>query len=170
MSFGAALAPSIRAAANELKFLADTFAGLSPEAKNLIVQVATGVVGFTAFMFVASKVVMGAGALITMYGQIGRVMAGAAIRNKGLEVAVRGVMMAFQFLRAGLLALSGPIGIAALVITAAAVLIYKNWDRIGPFFAGLWNRIKAAFYSAVAMIQPALTRLHGVWQRLTSAF
>lgn len=170
ISFGAALAPSIRAAANELKFLANTFAGLSPEAKNLIVQVAAGVVGFTAFIFVASKVVMGAGALITMYGQIGRVMAGATIRNKGLEVAVRGVMMAFRFLRAGLLALSGPIGIAVLVITAAAVLIYKNWDRIGPFFAGLWNRIKAAFYSAVAMIQPALTRLQGVWQRLTSAF
>ncbi len=170
ISFGAALAPQIRAAANELKFLADTFAGLSPEAKNLIIQVVTGVVAFTAFTLIASKVVMAVGTLITMYGQIGRVMAGVAIRNKGLQVAVQGVMGAFRLLRVGMLLMMGPIGLVVLGIAAAAVLIYKNWDRIGPFFVGLWNRIKAAFYSALAMIQPALTRLQGVWQRLMTAF
>lgn len=170
ISFGATLAPQIRAAANELKFIADTFAGLSPETKNLIAQVGVSIVGFTGFMFVASKVVTCVGSLVTMYGQIGRVMAGAAIRNKGLQVAVQAVMRAFHLLRVGMVAMTGPVGVVVVAIAAAAYLIYQNWDRLAPFFMQIWNRIKSAFRSAVAMIQPALVQLQGVWQRFMAAF
>lgn len=170
IAFGSALAPSIRAAANELKFIADTFTNLSPATKNLIIQVSAGIIGFTGFMLVASKVVGVVGSMVTMYGQIGRVMAGASIRSKGLQVAVQGVMRGFQLLRTASVAMLGPWGIAIAAIAAAAYMIYKNWDKIGPFFTSLWNRIKGAFYSAVAMIQPALTRLQGIWSRMMGAF
>jgi len=38
-----------------------------------------------------------------------------------------------------------PIGLAITAIAAGAYLIYKNWDRVGPYFLGLWAEIKQGF-------------------------
>lgn len=41
-------------------------------------------------------------------------------------------------------------GIAALV--AAGIWLWKNWDKVGTFFVGLWGWIKSAFSSAFSWI------------------
>lgn len=38
-----------------------------------------------------------------------------------------------------------PIGLAITAIAGGAYLIYRNWDRVGPYFLGLWAEIKAGF-------------------------
>lgn len=48
----------------------------------------------------------------------------------------------------GVALLTTPLGWFLMAVTAiagAAYLIYKNWDRVGPYFLGLWAEIKAGF-------------------------
>lgn len=168
ISFGAALAPTVRAAANELKFLADTFTNISLETRQLIINAAGIAIGFTGVSLVTGKLVAIGGSLVTLYGNIGRVMAGGAIHNKALQFAVQGVMRAFSLLRVASVAMLGPWGIVIAAIVGAGIYIRANWDRIGPFFVGLWARIKGAFAAAIAMISPAIEKLSNTWHNLTS--
>lgn len=52
----------------------------------------------------------------------------------------------------GLALTANPIGIAVAAIAGAAYLIYRNWDRVGPYFAGLWGEIKAGFSGGLSGI------------------
>lgn len=36
----------------------------------------------------------------------------------------------------------GPIGLVVAAVVGAVALIIANWDKVGPFFTGLWNGIK----------------------------
>lgn len=45
-----------------------------------------------------------------------------------------------------------PIGLAVTAIALGAYLIYKHWDRIVPYFAGLWAEIKAGFSGGIGGI------------------
>lgn len=170
ISFGSALAPTIQWAAGGIKTMADALTNLSPETKNMIVQMAGAFVALTGFTIAAGKVLSIGGNLVKVYGQIGTVMKGGAISNKALQFAVQGVMQGFNMLRTASVAMMGPWGIVIAAIAAAAIVIYKNWDVIGPFFKQLWDRIKNAFDAAVNMIQPAISKLQTVWQNLTQAF
>lgn len=38
---------------------------------------------------------------------------------------------------------AGPFLLAAAAIAGVAYLIYRNWDKVGPYLAGVWERIKA---------------------------
>ena len=68
--------------------------------------------------------------------------------------------------RAGLMFALSPIGIAMIAIAGAAYLIYSNWEKVGPFFTGLWNQIKAAFASAVQNLKPQIDRLKAAFDVL----
>lgn len=59
-----------------------------------------------------------------------------------------------------------PLGIALMAIAGIALLIYKNWETVGPFLIGLWNQIKAAFLGAWSQIQPAIVVLMASFSRL----
>lgn len=170
LSFGSALAPTIQWAAGGIKALADALTNLSPETKNMIVQIAGAFVGLTGFTIAAGKAITIGGNMAKVYGQIGTVMKGGTISNKALQFAVQGVMRGFTMLRTASVAMLGPWGIVIAAIAAAAFLIYRNWDRIGPFFQRLWTQIKSAFNAAVSMIQPAILKLQMVWHTLTQAF
>lgn len=170
LSFGSALAPTIQWAASGIKALADALTNLSPETKNMIVQIAGAFVGLTGFTIAAGKAITIGGNMAKVYGQIGTVMKGGTISNKALQFAVQGVMRGFTMLRTASVAMLGPWGIVIAAIAAAAFLIYRNWDRIGPFFQRLWAQIKSAFDAAVSMIQPAILKLQMVWHTLTQAF
>ncbi|MDH0099949.1 phage tail tape measure protein [Stutzerimonas stutzeri] len=45
-----------------------------------------------------------------------------------------------------------PIGLAITAIAGGAYLIYRNWDKVGPYFLGLWNEIKTGFSGGLAGI------------------
>lgn len=58
------------------------------------------------------------------------------------------VKVVLTLVGAAVLVMMGPIG----WLIAAAVLIYKNWGVIGPFFSKLWAGIVGAFTGAKNMI------------------
>lgn len=58
-----------------------------------------------------------------------------------VKTAIFGVGTALRFLTTSLL--TNPIGLAIAGIAVAAVLIYKYWNPIKAFFAGVWDGIKA---------------------------
>ena len=68
--------------------------------------------------------------------------------------------------RAGLMFALSPIGIAMIAIAGAAYLIYSNWEKVGPFFTGLWNQIKAAFASAMQSLKPQIDSLKAAFDVL----
>jgi phage-related protein len=56
----------------------------------------------------------------------------------------------------------GPIGLIILAVAAlgiAAYLIYKHWDKIGPWLKGMWEGIKHTFSAAVGWIGGKLSDL-----------
>lgn len=170
ISFGSALAPTIRSVAEVLKGISDAITNLSPETKQMIIHIGEAIVGFTAFTYATSKALSISGLMVKTIGDVERVMHGAHIANKALEGGVNGVMRGFSLLRAAGAALLGPWGIVVAAIALGAYLIYKNWDRIGPFFMNLWNGIKDVFSSAVGAISPVIERLQGAWSTLVTSF
>ncbi|WP_116963103.1 hypothetical protein [Fastidiosibacter lacustris] len=68
--------------------------------------------------------------------------------------------------------LTNPIGLAITGIAAAALLIYKYWEPIKDFFAGLWDGIKNIFNSAIDFIaklfEPQVKMIKWVAEKATS--
>ena len=85
----------------------------------------------------------------SMTGAISK--ASAAFRGLGTAILSIG--------RASLAAVFSPLGIALMALAAAAYLIYANWDKVGPFFMQLWERIQTAFSNAWTAMQPTIERL-----------
>jgi phage-related tail protein len=46
--------------------------------------------------------------------------------------------------------LTNPIGLILTAIAAAAYLVWRNWDKIGPLLARVWERVKEGFAAAWA--------------------
>lgn len=45
-----------------------------------------------------------------------------------------------------------PIGLAITAIALGAYLIYRHWDRVGPYFRSLWQEVKDGFSAGLAGI------------------
>lgn len=76
---------------------------------------------------------------------IGSTLAGAAAFNVA-KLAMGGLGTAVGLV--GKLMATNPIGLAALAIGTAAVVIYENWEPIKGFFANLWGGIKSGAETA----------------------
>lgn len=64
-----------------------------------------------------------------------------------------------------------PIGLAITAIALGAYLIYKHWDKIVPYFKGLWAEIKAGFNGGFAGIAELIVNFSpvGLFYRAFSA-
>jgi TP901 family phage tail tape measure protein len=76
------------------------------------------------------------GKLIGIAGSVGSAIASAA------GVAGRAILWL------GRAVLLNPIGLILTAIAAAAYLIWRNWDTIGPKLTAVWQAVKGAFVSA----------------------
>ena len=72
--------------------------------------------------------------------------------------------------RVGIGAMFSPVGIAIMAIAGAAYILYNHWDKVAPFFTGMWNEIQNAFSVAWQAISPALEGVGNAWSRLVNAF
>ena len=152
IAMGTVLSPYIKEAAETIKYFANVLTDMSPEQQKLLATVAASIVGFTAFSLVAGKLIGVAGSLVTMYGQVGRVMDNRHIRNKLLEYSVRGVMAAYSGLgtmatRAmGMLSSAGTSagGIIASLRLRMAVLRALNWAEVGANISNAFAGARAA--------------------------
>lgn len=73
---------------------------------------------------------------------LGKVLGGAMLT--GLRLVGQVVLFI------GRAMLMNPIGLLITGIAVAAYLIYRNWDKIKPWFIGLWASVKTAFSGALA--------------------
>ena len=71
---------------------------------------------------------------------------GLSLLGSGARVAGQAIMWMGRAL------MMNPIGLIITAIAAAAYLIYRNWGSIGPWFANMWNRVKASFTAAKAAL------------------
>lgn len=74
-------------------------------------------------------------------------------------------MLATGLRTVGVALLTTPIGwflLAVTAIAAAAYIIYANWDKLVPYFAGMWAEIKAGFGGGLGGIITTLANFNPV--------
>ncbi|MDH4585626.1 phage tail tape measure protein [Pseudomonas sp. BN415] len=128
------------------------------------------------------KTVAGVAALATGFGAVALAMAGFlgpfAMFRYGLALTtIRGVSLGGVLLNIGrkalplvatglrllgALALANPILAVITGIALGATLIYANWDKLGPYFEGMWAEIKAGFNGGLGGIITTLMNFNPV--------
>lgn len=78
---------------------------------------------------------------MTLFGIKGAGLAGTLFNlgKTALPLVGKGILFIGRAL------MMNPIGLAITAIAGGAYLIYRNWDKVGPYFLGLWAEIKAGF-------------------------
>lgn len=84
--------------------------------------------------------------LATSIATVAASVLGAVGAMNSVKMAIGGVKFAFNALK--LVTATNPLGLAFVVLTTAAVLIYQNWEPIKAFFLDIWDSIKS--YAEVA--------------------
>lgn len=143
-SFGAILLPVLTQVAGWASKLAELFANLSPETKQIIVTVLGLAAAIGPLLIAGAKLIQAFQAIKTAF------------------LAIQVVMMANPFL----------LLIAAVV--AVAALIIMNWDRIRDFLLSVWDTIKrgldtlARFFSSIW--EGILGTVRGVINQIVGVF
>ena len=96
ISFGDALKPQIIAVLDMIGKFADTINAMPQGVKLFIADILAGTVAFTGLLFAVGKLISLRGAVIRVYGDIGKVANGGSISNKALESSVKGLSRAFN--------------------------------------------------------------------------
>lgn len=139
-----------------IKKFTNWLAGLSEEQMITALKIA----GFVAALGPALSI------LGSVTSTVGKLNGSLSIAVGAFSKAGGGIVGA----KAALAAFMGPAGIALLAIiaiAAAAFLIYKNWDKIGPFFKNLWDTVTGVFKAAWNNLNTGLTNL---WNWVQSFF
>ena len=160
IAFGTALTPYIKQGADAIKNIANSLAAMSPEQQAMVAQAALAVVGIIGLVIAFGKLVSIGGAAVSMYGQVGRVLAGGHIRNKLLEMSIRGCMTAYSGLGKAAMGAANAIrsfsiggaveagalkGQAALAALQTRMMALKaiTWTSVG-------NNIRTAFGQSIS--------------------
>lgn len=139
ITIGQALLPPLNSLITAVTPMIQQFAAWATENERLV-QIGLVAAGVLAILGPALVVI---GTTISAVATILPVLTGA--------FAAFGAVLAF---------LGGPVTLIIALVAGLAIAAYrliKNWDVVGPFFAGLWNRI-------VSMAQSAFERFKGVIQ------
>lgn len=150
VNFGEAIAPEIKAITEWIADLSErlgNWAKKNPELSNTLMRVA-GFTSVAAIAFgglsLAVAAILGPMAIMKLtFGVLG-------IKGTLLGKVITGLLaplkwLTMGFVKLGLAILTTPIGwiIAGIAaIAAGAYLIYKNWDKLGPWFKSIWEKCK----------------------------
>jgi TP901 family phage tail tape measure protein len=110
------------------------------------------------FAWTGAQLLPGMMRLGGIVGWLGRLLGGSLVT--GLRLAGQ----ALFFIGRALIA--NPIGIAIMVIAGAAYLIYRNWDKIKPWFQGLWRSVVTIFNGTVAWFRGLPARFGEIGRNL----
>ena len=140
VAMGKILIPALQLASEKIMALSNWFEGLSDSTKKWIVRIAAVVAVLGPALIVMGKLV----AAISMITKAIKVMSLAMAAN--------------------------PVAALAIVIGAAALSIYSNWEDFEDFFALLWDGVKAIFSGAWDFIEGIIARfMRGVDKIKTAA-
>ncbi|AIY43001.1 Phage tail length tape-measure protein [Collimonas arenae] len=120
-----------------------------------------GLGAVAAILVVLGPLMLGLAALIGPYAILTVLFAKMGLSGGVLTPILRGIGSAFLWLGRVLLFvgrafLFNPIGLAITAIAVAAYLIYRYWEPIKGFFAGLWSEVKAAFDGGILGVSALL--------------
>ena len=129
----------------------ERFKGLDSQAQKNIVKLAAIAAAVGPVLVGFGKISSGIGTVITDFGKVNK-----AIMKLSGASGFSGIAKI----------MTGPFGIAAAAVAAAAVLIYQNWDRIEPIiqkigqrFVDFWNTVQPQLEPFIELAKKAATYL-----------
>lgn len=148
---GNQLIPYVTKGINAIQKFTDKWNKLGPATQKTIVKFAAVAAAAGPVLLGFGKVSTGIGTLVSDTGKIGSVL-------KKLTGA-----SGFSGLAK---VMTGPFGIAAAAVAAAAILIYKNWDRIAPIlqkigqrFADFWKTVQPQLEPFINLVKEVASYL-----------
>ena len=128
--------PTVKLLAESIGILVKGFLSLPQPIQNIIVVVAS-------LIAVMSKLGI-IGAIINYFGGWAIILGKLGLKIKNFALLMRAIP-----------AMMGPVGLALAVLTVAAILIIKNWDKVKVFLAKTWQWIKGAFQTLANFVVSA---------------
>lgn len=127
-------------------------------------------VGTLAFGLVSNIV---RGGVISLASTVIRFGVAATMASLGMNTAggaARWFGVGLRFIGTSLMwvgraLLLNPIGLAVTAMAGAAFLIYENWDKLKPWFKGLWDDIRADFIPFMTWIEEKFGWIGSAWAK-----
>lgn len=139
IAIGSVLAPAVSAVANAITPLVSSLSVWISENRELAGNIAT----------------------------LGGVLIGWLAGTKLVSIGLGAVTLAFNALKLAMM--TNPLGAALVLLTTAAVMIYKNWEPLKAFFVNLWDGIVAAFKGGIDWIVGKIEWVASKFQAIKSS-
>lgn len=152
---GNQLIPYVTKGINAIQKFTDKWNKLGPATQKTIVKFAAVAAAAGPVLLGFGKVSTGIGTLVSDTGKIGSVL-------KKLTGA-----SGFSGLAK---VMTGPFGIAAAAVAAAALLIYKNWDRIAPILQKIGDRFVEFWQTVKPQLEPFIEFVEKIASYLKETF
>lgn len=148
---GNQLIPYVTKGISAIQKFTDKWNKLGPTTQKTVVKFAAVAASVGPVLMGFGKISTGISTMISNFGKIG----GAITRLTGAS-GFSGIAKI----------MTGPFGIAAAVVAAAAILIYKNWDRIAPIlqkigqrFADFWKTVQPQLEPFINLVKEVASYL-----------
>lgn len=148
---GNQLIPYVTKGISAIQKFTDKWNKLGPTTQKTVVKFAAVAASVGPVLMGFGKISTGISTMISNFGKIG----GAITRPTGAS-GFSGIAKI----------MTGPFGIAAAAVAAAAILIYKNWDRIAPIlqkigqrFADFWKTVQPQLEPFINLVKEVASYL-----------
>lgn len=152
---GNQLIPYVTKGINAIQKFTDKWNKLGPATQKTIVKFAAVAASVGPVLLGFGKVSSGIGTVISNFGKIG----GAITKLTGVS-GFSGIAKI----------MTGPFGIAAAAVAAAALLIYKNWDRIAPILQKIGDRFVEFWQTVKPQLEPFIEFVEKIASYLKETF
>ena len=148
---GNQLIPYVTKGISAIQKFTDKWNKLGPTTQKTVVKFAAVAASVGPVLMGFGKISTGISTMISNFGKVG----GAITRLTGAS-GFSGIAKI----------MTGPVGIAAAAVVAAAILIYKNWDRIAPIlqkigqrFADFWKTVQPQLEPFINLVKEVASYL-----------
>lgn len=152
---GNQLIPYVTKGINAIQKFTDKWNKLGPATQKTIVKFAAVAASVGPVLLGFGKVSSGIGTVISNFGKVG----GAITKLTGAS-GFSGIAKIMK----------GPFGIAAFAVAAAALLIYKNWDRIAPILQKIGDRFVEFWQTVKPQLEPFIEFVEKIASYLEETF
>lgn len=152
---GDQLIPYVTKGINAIQKFTDKWNKLGPATQKTIVKFVAVAASVGPVLLGFGKVSSGIGTVISNFGK-----AGGAITKLTGASGFSGIAKIMK----------GPFGIAAFAVAAAALLIYKNWDRIAPILQKIGDRFVEFWQTVKPQLEPFIEFVEKIASYLKETF
>ncbi|MDR7024239.1 phage tail tape measure protein [Pseudomonas peli] len=150
--------------------LADVVGGVKRwivENPTLAAQIVKTAAGLGILMATMGAITLALASILGPFAMVRFAMMLLGIKSLGLVTGLKALGGALLWVSKAVLLVGralmlNPIGLAVTAIAAAVYLIYANWDKLGPYFAGMWAEVKAGFSGGLGGIITTLANFNPI--------